>query len=657
MEQIQNRTQEILHEIWKKKARLFTATLIFVILLFLSFHYLYNGFNKRFIMIVLLVSGTAFFTVFPKPQKPITGYFMAALYLLFIPRKMFQRIELPINDMSGLREGAAFANILIILLIFAVFLLIFQRTSLAFGFGGVFLMVAFIVNYYVYQFRGSILRLDDILATRTAVSVLGNYTLAMDPELWYSILYFCFFIALGFWCDIPVRGVKYHIGITATAAAYCIFFYCFWNVSDYLEVHDLKGVYWNTYFDEQVNGYLLSFSINLKERSMQKPGGYSEEELYRITAEAEDIYEAPISAEEKPNIIFIMNEAWSDLRVLGDLETTQDYMPYVDSLEANTVKGNTYVNVLGGLTANSEFEALTGDSLAFLVASVVPYQLQVNHDMYSMARVLGEQGYQTMAMHPSTGNAWSRNKVYDYFGFDDFVDLSKFRTEYEFQGNFVSDESNFNEIISQYENKEEGKPLFLFNVTIQNHADYYGQAADDIHIESIGGVPVSTVGYTYDAETYINLMKITDDAFRELTEYFETIDDPTIICMFGDHQPNLNPDFYNAMFRDSELSEEEQTDLKYITPYVIWANYDVEFPEYGDMSANYLGAALLQCAGVELPDYYKFLLELQKEVPVITLRNVEQFQENESVGKYRMLEYNHLVEEPCEKAIFSVDER
>lgn len=405
---------------------------------------------------------------------------------------------------------------------------------------------------------------------------------------------------------------------------YGLFFYCFWNVSGYLEKHGLQGHYWNLTENERLNGFLLSFAIGMSEMNMEKPAGYSEKALMEIAGIAEENYRAPGIENKRPSIIFIMNEAWSDLRVLGNLETTEDFMPFMDALDGSVTKGNAHVKILGGLTANSEFEALTGDSLAFLAPSAIPYQIQVNHDMNSMARLLSDQGYQTMAMHPSGKGAWNRESVYQYFGFEEFIDQGEFQTPYLYVRKFLSDECNFNEIIWQFEHKKEGSPLFLFDVTIQNHGDYYGEVDMNISIEKIGDTPADEAGYIYNAETYLNLMKITDEAFADMLSYFETVEEPVIICMFGDHQPNLGDDFYDAMFAGSGLSEQEQAACKYITPYVIWANYDVEFPEYGDMSANYLGAAVLECAGVMLSPYYKFLLELHEQYPVISYQTVEE---------------------------------
>lgn len=647
-------TKEYVGKIWQRKVRLILAVIVFIALFGLSFHYLYDGINKRFIIFSMLSFLTGALIVCPRVEKWYLSAPLILLYLVMVPQKLFQRIELPVHDMSRIQDGAELANIFIIFLIYAIVLLISQKVSIALGGGGIILLIAFIVNYYVNQFRGTSLTITDLMATGTAMTVLDNYQLTMSSELWYSILYFCFFIALGFWCKVPGKGIKYHISVTVVSLSYFLFFYCFWDVSDYLEEHNLQGFYWNMSENERLNGFLLSFGISMKEMSMEKPWGYSENTLAEIAEETGETYEAPQGIREgTPNIIIIMHEAWSDLRVLGNLETSEPYMPFVDSLSENTVKGNTHVQILGGLTANSEFEVLTGDSLAFFAPSVIPYQLQVNHDMYSLARVLGDQGYQTMAMHPAGEAAWNRGNVYEHFGFEEFVDMNKFHTELEFLGVFITDRTNFKEIIWQYENRDKDKPFFLFNVTIQNHADYYGQVDTDISIEKVGDVPKEELDYIYDAETYINLMKATDDDIKYLFDYFESVDEPTIICMFGDHQPYLSEGFYNAMFANSGLTEEEQTAIKYITPYVIWANYDVEFPEYGDMSANYLGAAVLECAGVELPDYYKYLLQLQKEHPVVTRFTIEDIKKEESIEKYQMLEYNHLIEEDYITDIFS----
>lgn len=78
---------------------------------------------------------------------------------------------------------------------------------------------------------------------------------------------------------------------------------------------------------------------------------------------------------KKPNVIAIMNESFADLKAVGDLQTSKDYMPFFRKLKENTIKGYTYSSVFGGNTANSEFEFMTGNTLAFLPDNSVPYQL------------------------------------------------------------------------------------------------------------------------------------------------------------------------------------------------------------------------------------------------------------------------------------------
>lgn len=644
-----------LKEILRRKWQLVFGAIVTVILFILSTHYLFEGFNKRFLVYTALCLMTGVFIILPRLKRWYLVLPVVLLYLVFVPKRIFFRIELPVHDLSSLMDGALLANLMIIYLVYAVFFLISQRPGVAFGCGGILLLVLTIVNYYVVQFRGTSLSFTDLLATRTAMTVMKSYHLSMSTELWYSILYFIFFIALGFWCNLPFKkGVWYHTAVTGVSLVYLVSFWMFWGKSDYLEEHELHGIHWQRQLNQPLEGFLLSFGLNIQEMSMARPFGYSEGRLREIAEEAGASYQPPSENQaEQPTIIFIMNEAWSELKVMGNLETSEPYMSFVDSLAENTVKGRLTVEILGGLTANTEFEVLTGDSLAFLSPSAVPYELQVNHEMYSLARVMEEQGYQTMAMHPSVYHAWNRSNVYSYMGFEEFIDIYKFQTEYEYMREYISDECNFKEIIWQFEHKRENTPLFLFDVTIQNHGGYEG-GNGSLSIEKVGSRSAEEVKGVNEAEDYLNLLRITDQAFERLISYFETVDEPVIICMFGDHQPLLSGEFYNAIFEGQELTAEEQNAMKYVVPYVIWANYDAAFSEYGDMSANYLGAVVLECAGAELPPYYQFLLNLWKHYPVISYQTIMDIKTEEPIVQYQMLQYNHLMERKYIKDLFSV---
>ena len=90
----------------------------------------------------------------------------------------------------------------------------------------------------------------------------------------------------------------------------------------------------------------------------------------------------------------------------------------------------------------------------------------------------------------------------------------------------------------------------------------------------------------------------------------------------------------------------------YSTPYVIWAKYDIEEEEL-DMSANYLSSYVMKIAGNKLTGYNKFLLQLQKELPVISAvcckdkdgnvyGNDEKSKYSELLASYQMLQYNQM---------------
>ena len=97
-----------------------------------------------------------------------------------------------------------------------------------------------------------------------------------------------------------------------------------------------------------------------------------------------------------PNIIVVMNESFSDLSVLGDFEVNKDYMTFLHRLfegEENTVTGMLNVSVCGGNTANTEFEFLTGNTMAFLPQGSIPYQQYINGRLPSLAEHLSSLGY------------------------------------------------------------------------------------------------------------------------------------------------------------------------------------------------------------------------------------------------------------------------
>jgi glucan phosphoethanolaminetransferase (alkaline phosphatase superfamily) len=182
-------------------------------------------------------------------------------------------------------------------------------------------------------------------------------------------------------------------------------------------------------------------------------------------------------------------------------------------------------------------------------------------------------------------------------------------------------------LIELYENKPAGQPLFLFNVTMQNHGSYtttYDNFVPQITVEGIDSVPLSQ---------YLSLIQKTDEAFRELLEYFEDQPERTVVVFFGDHQPN------NAVAGKIASADTEET-LRYQVPYVIWANYDIAESSGVDTSANYLAAHVLLAAGVPTSGYQDFLLSLEEKYPIFSAVRKETTEEDEeALLTYQKLEY------------------
>ena len=364
-----------------------------------------------------------------------------------------------------------------------------------------------------------------------------------------------------------------------------------------------------------------------------------------------------------------MNESLSDLSVLGNLTTNEDYMPFMHSLTENTIKGNLYVPVIGAGTSNTEFEFITGHSTAFLPSGSNAYMLYIKNPIASIVSTLEAQGYSSFALHPYYAEGWNRTNVYNYLGFNNFMSLEdiidvSFMREYQSNGSnpdflqslidqyypgsnmlirqYVSDSYDYRLLIEDYENRDASVPYFAFNVTMQNHSGY---TTSCVNFDEC--IYATSVSKNYNkANKYLSLVKASDDAFRELIEYFSNVDEPTVICMFGDHQPSIETDFIAEVMGVDSLSNltPEQEQLRHVTPFFIWANYDIEEKQIDKLSANYLSSLVLETAGVKLTEYNKYLLKLSETLPVIdTVGYIDN--ENNYYKWSDVSPYSHLLEE------------
>lgn len=530
------------------------------------------------------------------------------------------------------------------------------RVSRALGIQTVFCIIYGLANYFVLEFRGAPIQPWDILSIGTAASVADNYEYKLDKDALTALigllvlLVMEFFLRAGF----PRSGKKRRVWIARTALCLVTGLLCFGYtkmlhnedfVQKKLRLYDKLFTPTTIQFK---NGTVTAFLMELQYMSVEKPAGYSEDSAKEALAS----YETADVPERTPNIIVIMNEAFSDPAVLGQFSTNEDYMPFVHSLldgAEDTVSGLLNVSVKGGNTANTEFEYLTGSSMAFLPYGSIPYQQYIKDETPSMASWLSDFGYRTVAMHPYRAAGWDRNKVYPLMGFDEMY-FEEFYEDSALIRKYVSDEADYEKLIRIYEQKEPGEPLFLFNVTMQNHSSYndwadYDNFTPDITADGIDSDVLSA---------YLSLMKLSDQAIEELVQYFSEEEEDTVIVFFGDHQPTdsvINPILKLNGTTSSALSPEEEAS-RYQVPFFIWANYDIEEESGLNISANYLASRTLDAAGLPKPGYFSFLTELEKQVPVISANHVSLSdgtfsaadEQDGLLNEYRTFQYYQLFE-------------
>jgi phosphoglycerol transferase MdoB-like AlkP superfamily enzyme len=310
-----------------------------------------------------------------------------------------------------------------------------------------------------------------------------------------------------------------------------------------------------------------------------------------------------------------------------------------------------YTSVFGGATSDTEYEFLTGNSMAVMPQNCVPYQQFVTNPTDSLAADLKAQGYYNIAIHPFEPSGYKRDLVYPLLGFDEFLSMKDFKNPSLIR-NFISDKDSYKKIIEQYENKGKDGPLFIFNVTMQNHGGYSGTKlfddANNVLLTEDAGHPCS--------EQYLSLLRKSDEAYKSLIDYFSKQDKHTIILLFGDHQPIAYAELHDLLSSKENLSEAEALRRKYIVPFILWSNYDMGAEKIDNISANFLSSYLLKTAGLQETTYNRYLNELYEKVPVINAlfyidrdnvlhKYSETTPYSELIKQYRYVGYNDALDD------------
>ena len=600
--------------IGKTKPRLIKAAILllcFGVLIGMAWYYSEFSAKDCAILVGICVLTLAIYMI-DMPVHPV----IRILFALVIPLGCFYTFETLTHQMSTMIELAKRLNIAFYYWLFLFVFFIAGRTSISMAICVSAIAIIGVGNYFVVMFRSNPIVPWDIYSFETAMSVADNYVFSVDWALAEHIAMFILMLIVGVRTNIRLNK-KILRPILTVAMCIPAYFYISYLWQDNLERNTgLNDTLFNAKYMHSKDGFFVSFILDIHFLQIEEPKNYSDE--YALSLLNEQEVEKVETPEELPDIIAIMDETFSDPAVLGEFETNKDYMPFIHSIlrgeVANTISGYTDVSVLGGNTANSEFEFLTGNSMAFFPNGSVPYLQYIRDGISTIVPQLEEYGYTTYGTHPYRAKGWNREFIYDLMGFDYRYFQGSFPFEDKLR-NYVSDEADFKSIL-EWRNNTEG-PFFMFNVTMQNHSNYGGDF-DNFDPQIVAKFK-NTSSNKY-LNKYLSLMYETDQDVASLLSELSQSDRKTIVVFWGDHQPNdyvVRP-IYKEYGLDFDNQTYEQQQQRQKTPFFIWANYDIQEQTNVEISLNYLNILLFETAGLQLDEYQTFRKNLwQGQIPMM----------------------------------------
>lgn len=313
----------------------------------------------------------------------------------------------------------------------------------------------------------------------------------------------------------------------------------------------------------------------------------------------------------KPNIIITFSESFYDInKISEDVKFDKDVTPNLHRLQEEGVAIETISPTYGGISANVEFELLTGFSCNYFGNGYSPFLQLFRNPSYatksSIIRELADNGYKTKVVFGR--DYFKSERVYKLLGIDEYEELD---IKSEFEGYYTSDEYLTTNVIKTLEEKPDDERIFHLTCTIESHMPFYEDKYDeyDISVESSTLNENMTGALLAYAQGCYN----ADEQLGRLYEYIMNYDEPTILIFFGDHLPfvpdtDTQEDTMNYLKYFNTDDELLNTYRKYNTQGVILANFDLgDTSKWNYLSADMILTNIINNMDIEISDYYKWL--------------------------------------------------
>ena len=348
----------------------------------------------------------------------------------------------------------------------------------------------------------------------------------------------------------------------------------------------LDTFFGNLAYGYRDNGVPYSFLVTWMDQGIDKPDGYSAEEIEGIFTGGElgkdNVYtpgkDDDTDVENKPNILFLQLESFMDPTLVEGLEFSKDPIPNYRELMKEYSSGYLTVPAVGAGTANVEFEVMTGISARFFGPGEYPYKNVLRETtVESTPNDLKQLGYSSHAIHNHRGAFYGRNKVFSNMGFDTFTCLEYMNNVMKTPRNWAKDGILTEQIMDALESTE-GQD-YIYTISVQGHGKYPTEQL--IEEPAISVTKANSEEQRWSYEYYVNQIYEMDLFVKELTDTLASYDEDVILVMYGDHLPAL------------DITEESmKNDSLYQTQYIIWDNFGME-KEDKDLNAYELTAEVL----------------------------------------------------------------
>ncbi|MFP1669179.1 LTA synthase family protein [Enterococcus sp. AND_442] len=468
-------------------------------------------------------------------------------------------------------------------------------------------------NYMKMSYRQEPIYPDD-LKMITEIGLLKD----MTGTMLFTVILAAAGTVLGLFCWYMFRSLKKGrrfqlIRLTTLLVAIGLLGYIsnFNNPDNFLRKAYNKTALWIPY-SQKMNyyntGFIGGFLYNLKVEPMDEPEGYSKAKIKEITEKYQKLADEKNKAveEESPNIVFVMSESFSDPSRLNGVEVSGEPLADYYEVADQTYSGNMLSQNYGGGTANIEFEALTGFSMALFNAQLTtPYTMLVPKmdQLPSIVSALNAQSYQTTAIHPYNTSMYKREDVYQTLGFDQFISERTMTYTDTIENNpYISDESAYKEVMTLL--KEEKAPQFIHLVTMQTHMPYNGK------YDRLGySAEISDGSGTLDLENYLQDISYSSAALKQFTEELKNLSRRTLVVFWGDHLPGIYSDTIQAKNDKQTLHE---------TQFLMFdskGKLEKQTTQDAITSPFYFAANLMEQTNQTTNGFYQLLLSLEQELP------------------------------------------